>query len=194
MTHLSYNNNITRLLVLKDKKHQPWLLYAQVTPTSSDTTNTSYTDRDRIMKTRGGRKEVKGGGGLGIQNGAGIAKYRGARTRARNWQGVEAHWTFTFRENPPNTDTKTVRCQYSEENSGRKSQVHRDAEGPATGLPPRGRQRPGCRLRAAKGRTNQHGNRIIRRHAEWGEETSNGGWQAAGAGDVDVQVGGSLHR
>ena len=28
----------------------------------------------------------------------------------------------------------------------------------------------------------------------WGAGTSGGGWQAAGASDVDVQVGGALHQ
>ena len=41
-----------------------------------------------------------------------------------------------FREKPPDKETKTRRCQDLEENSGRKSQGHRDAEVPVKGEAP----------------------------------------------------------
>ena len=53
-------------------------------------------------------------------------------------------------------------------------QGHRDAEGPATGEPPRGRQGPGCRPRAAKGGSTRHRNGIRCRHEARGTGTSGG--------------------
>ena len=60
-------------------------------------------------------------------------------------------------------------------------QGYRDAEGHAKGGPPRGRQGPGCRPRAAKGGANRHGNSSRRRHAARGSGTSGGGWRVRAA-------------
>ena len=98
----------------------------------------------------------------------------------------------TFREKPPDTDTKTGQCQDLEDNSGRARQGHRDAEGPATSETPMGRQGPGCRPRVEKGGANRHGNDSRCRHAARGVGTSGGGWRAVGVGDV--QMGGASHR
>ena len=75
---------------------------------------------------------------------------------------------------------------------GRTRQGHREAEGPATGKPPRGQHGPGCRPRAEKWGVNLHGKASRHRHVTQGAGTSGGGWRAAGAGNV--QVGGALHR
>ena len=75
------------------------------------------------------------------------------RATAREWRRLGL---FPFREKPLDTDTKTGRCQYLEDNSGRTRQGHRNAEGPATGKPSRGRQGPGYRPRAAKEGANLH--------------------------------------
>ena len=194
MTHLSYNNNITRLLVLKDKKHQPWLLYAQVTPTSSDTTNTSYTDRDRIMKTRGGRKEVKGGGGAGYPERRRHCQVAGGKDQGAQLTGSGGALDFhlsrkSTQHRHQNRTMPIFRGELRKEKSGTQR-----CRGTCNGITPQGPTETRVQDEGGKGGTNRHGKRIRRRHAERGEETSNGGWQAAGAGDVDVQVGGSLHR
>ena len=81
-----------------------------------------------------------------------------------------------------------------EDNSGRMSQGHREAEVPTTGEPPRVQQGPGCRPRTTKGGANRHGNGSRRRHAARGAGTSGGGWRAAGAGDVNVLVCVASHQ
>ena len=59
--------------------------------------------------------------------------------------------------------------------------------------PPRGRQGPGRRPMAEKGgECTVTINGGIRSHAERGAETSGGGWQVAGVGNI--QVGGDSHR
>ena len=79
-----------------------------------------------------------------------------------------------------------------EENSGRKRKGYRDAEGPTTSKPPRGRQGPGCRPRAANGGVKRHGNSSRRKHAAQGTGTSGGGWRETSEGGF--QVGGASHQ
>ena len=76
---------------------------------------------------------------------------------------------------------------------GRTRQGHRDAEGPATDEPTRGRHGPEYRPRAAKGGANRHRNSSRLRHAARGAGISGVGWRAA-AGAGDVQVGGASHQ
>ena len=66
----------------------------------------------------------------------------------REWRRLGLSY---FCEKAPDIDTRTRKCQYLEDNSGRTRQEHIDAEGPASGEPPRFRQGPGCRPREAKG-------------------------------------------
>ena len=106
---------------------------------------------------------------------------------------MEAPCLLDFCENPPDKDTKTGRCQESEDNSGRKRHGHRDAGGPVTGEPPRGRQGTGYRPGATKGVENRNGNCSRHRPVARDAGTSGGGWRAT-AGVDKVQVGGALHR
>ena len=54
--------------------------------------------------------------------------------------------------------------------------------------PPRVRQIPGCRPRAAKGGANWHRSSSRHRHAAQGAGTSGVGWRAAGVCDVQLCV------
>ena len=136
------------------------------------------------MTTRGGGRREKGGGGVAWK----APEYPSSRgrgpglTTAMEWRrlGLSPFW-----ENPLDMETKTGRFQDLEENLGGTRKGHRYAEGPETGEPPRVRQRPGSRPRAAKGGSNRHGNAIRCRHAARGAGTR-------GAGNV--QVGGASNR
>ena len=156
------------------------------TPPSSATSHTSATYRDEITTTRWG-------------GGSGYPEWRrhgqvagGERTRARDYQVVDAPGTLDLAQKATRQKTSTRLCQDYEENSGRTRQGHRDAEGPATSEPPRGRQVPGYRLREAKGGANRHRNGSRHRHVEQGAGTSGVVWRMVVAGGL--QLGGAFNR
>ena len=96
---------------------------------------------------------------------------------------IHIHWTILL---------LSGRCKYLEENSRRTRQGYRDAERPATGKPPRVKEGPVRRPRAANGGAKRHWNDSRRRHPERSAGKSGRGWGAAAADDV--QVGSASHR
>ena len=121
--------------------------------------------------------EGEGGGGYsGNLDGTGKSKYRRkrgpGRATAREWRrpGLSPS-----REKIPDKKTRTGRFWDLDETSGRMRQVHRGAEGPVPGEPPRGQQGPRCRPRATKGGAHQHRNGGRRRHAAEDGECRVGG-------------------
>ena len=113
-------------------------------------------------------------------------------------QGVQMPWgggtlaSRLFAKSHPTRPPRTGRCQYLEEKLGRTRQGYIDTEGSATDDPPGGLQVPGCRLRAAKGGSNRHGNGSRCKHATQGAGMSGRGWRAADA--VNIPGGGALRR
>ena len=76
----------------------------------------------------------------------------GVRTRARDFQGVEAPWPLVFSRKATDKETKDRTMLRFGEDRGEGESGTRRCGGIRDGQPPpRGRQGPGCRPRAAKG-------------------------------------------
>ena len=138
--------HVDRPLVQGANQPRPQKLHARVTLTSIATPHTSSTDRDEIIKKRGGGREGEGWREACILNSSVITKQRGERgpghANTRQWRrpGLSP-----LHKKPLNNELKAGRCQGLEENSGRASQGNRGAEGTAMVKPPRGWKGLGCR-------------------------------------------------
>ena len=141
-------------------------------------------------RIQGGWGEVEGvswGGEAGILNGSGMSKYRGERGPGR---ATASEWRLPglspVCENPPDKKSRTRRCEDLEKNQWRLSWGYRGDRGTCDGQTPKGLTGTWAQAKVVKGGVTVTGNGSRLRQTAQGAETRSGGWQVAGAGDVQV--------